>query len=564
MKFKIFTLSIILCICCITAHAQLHLDWAYNIGGKLSDYAGYMKADYADNLYEFAEYQDSTDLDHGLGTDWVYPKSSNAMVLSKINRYGQFQWSVRFYDGYNVYGSIFEIKNNVIRISLTFSDSLVYEFHGQSTTLFKKGGVSTCLMNLDLDGHIVDSHLIQSTRHFYFTDIITLSNGNTLLSGSFLDSMSFDPQTTYYSKGKGDAFVAMMDKQYKISWITFFSTPENEYLDKIYVRDSRIYFAVRYADTISVQTPVGWKTFPSKGKDDALYGYLNMSGEIQKIFSFGGDDYDQIRSIAVDQNNFMYIGGYFGGIVNFANPGHPAANHTSTGSWDAFLAKYNSVGDLVWVKTFDNTYYTRISSIDLIRGNELYITGEYTSKADLDPGPDSIIVETDNQTDIFISKFNTNGDLKWSYALPGQGYEGAEGIHVSTENSKFFLTGSLVQTLDCDPSSEEYTLNSYGSSDIFYACYSEDNVLTVTDGPSFVGEPLDVIVAPNPTPGKVKISSDDEIHSIMIEGMDGKIIRSFTMPGYGSEVNLTDLPSGMYFITLMTENKSVTRKIIKE
>src|SRR5678815_68226 len=109
MKIKIFTLSFILCMMGIAAHAQLHLDWAYNIGGQMNEYSGYMKGDYADNLYEIAEYEDSTDLDNGPGTDWVYPKSSNAIALTKLNKDGKFQWSVRFYDGFNVFASILSL-----------------------------------------------------------------------------------------------------------------------------------------------------------------------------------------------------------------------------------------------------------------------------------------------------------------------------------------------------------------------------------------------------------------------------------------------------------------------
>src|SRR5688500_546542 len=65
---------------------------------------------------------------------------------------------------------------------------------------------------------------------------------------------------------------------------------------------------------------------------------------------------DQGRTIASDASGNAYIAGYLTGTVDF-DPGPGTTNLTSAnGTNDAFIAKYNAAGNLVWARQLTSPY----------------------------------------------------------------------------------------------------------------------------------------------------------------------------------------------------------------
>jgi hypothetical protein len=64
-------------------------------------------------------------------------------------------------------------------------------------------------------------------------------------------------------------------------------------------------------------------------------------------FALGSTLADMAEAVAADNIGNLYLAGSFNGTVDF-DPGPGIFNLTSTGNADAFLAKYNSSGGLLW------------------------------------------------------------------------------------------------------------------------------------------------------------------------------------------------------------------------
>jgi hypothetical protein len=75
-----------------------------------------------------------------------------------------------------------------------------------------------------------------------------------------------------------------------------------------------------------------------------------------------------------------------------------------------------------------------------------------------------------------------------------------------------------------------------------------------------------VYIYPNPTGGQLIIDNGElTIENVEILDLMGKSVYSSTRPlVHSSTIDISDLPTGTYFIHIQTENEVITRKIVKQ
>ncbi len=143
----------------------------------------------------------------------------------------------------------------------------------------------------------------------------------------------------------------------------------------------------------------------------------------------GGTNLDYGNAIIVDAIGNSYITGYFYGSATFQS-----TNITSNGYGDVFLAKYNSNGNLVWIKTAGsaggNDYGYGIA-LDQI-GN-LCITGRFETSAIFG----SYTLTASGNSDIFIAKYDTSGNTIWAKSAGALGNDAGNSISVDSVGNSF-------------------------------------------------------------------------------------------------------------------------------
>ena len=142
--------------------------------------------------------------------------------------------------------------------------------------------------------------------------------------------------------------------------------------------------------------PVGsdkYKIYASVAPD-ATYMWANSEGGAEDVIA---------TSLAVQNDGlYHYICGYYEGEAQFGTE-----TITSTGQQDIFVAKYNTDGQFIWVKSFGGPGVDSASGITLDDENNVYITGSCQKDARFDN-----IVPTmseSGKTYIFISKIPSTG-----------------------------------------------------------------------------------------------------------------------------------------------------------
>lgn len=218
----------------------------------------------------------------------------------------------------------------------------------------------------------------------------------------------------------------------------------------------------------------------------------------------GGMTPEYAQDIAADSAGNSYIIGYFYGTSDF-DPGPGTASLVSKGDGDVFFAKYDKDGNYVWAKSIGCVLLDAGYAIDVDISGNVYITGYFCDSADFDPGPGTVYLYSAGTRDIFIAKYNNNGNYIWAYSIGGSSADCSYGI--STDDSgNVFITGSFTDSVDFDHGAGNAFLFS-STTALFLAKYDiNGNYLwAFTTDPVSPGKGRDIVVDDT---GNVYITGD--------------------------------------------------------
>lgn len=230
-----------------------------------------------------------------------------------------------------------------------------------------------------------------------------------------------------------------------------------------------VYTTGEFGGSIDFDPGPGVYNMVGYGSSDIFISKLDPTGNFVWAKRIGGTDGDAGHGISIDPSGNICVTGYFTDSVDF-DPGMGEYNlhSSSAGLSDIFIAKFNPNGDLIWANPVGGTPGNDIGlGIDTDGMGNVYVTGKFSGPADFDPGPGSVIV-TGPGGDVFITKFDMNGNLVWAEAIAGTASQ--TGYCISVDNlSNVYVAGEFYNTADFDPGPAVYNLSSLISSycDIF-------------------------------------------------------------------------------------------------
>lgn len=183
-----------------------------------------------------------------------------------------------------------------------------------------------------------------------------------------------------------------------------------------------------------------------------------------------GNEYDQASTVATDANGNVYVSGYYTsdsiiiGTVTLPNAGLSFN--------DMFLAKYDSSGNFLWAQRAGSTMSDRGVSLATDGAGNVYLTGYFYSPT-ITFGTYTF-TNAGNVGDVFIVKYDSNGNVLWATKEGGPGLEIPFSINVDA-------TGNIVVAGRFSSSSVTFgttTLTLAGSMDVFIVKYdAAGNVL---------------------------------------------------------------------------------------
>jgi hypothetical protein len=198
----------------------------------------------------------------------------------------------------------------------------------------------------------------------------------------------------------------------------------------------------------------------SDGSDDVFILKYDASGKLIMALRIGGTSSDYSTLLEIDTDfNLNIFGRSYSSIVDF-DPG--ASTYKINGAY--FILKLDTLGKFISVKTNQNIPSYRIRDN---KGN-IYNIGTYRYGIDLDP--DSVktyyLNSIGSSYDVYIQKLDSKGKLIWAKSIGGKYADNISSIALDKWQN-VYTTGSFEDSVDLDPSSKNYYIESNGKTDVF-------------------------------------------------------------------------------------------------
>jgi hypothetical protein len=211
----------------------------------------------------------------------------------------------------------------------------------------------------------------------------------------------------------------------------------------------------------------------SNNSNDAVLIKYDANGLHQWDLSIGNTGIDYGYDVQV-LGNLVYLGGRFQGTGTDFNPLGTAIQRTSVGSYDAYLAQYNTANGLCnWVVSYGSTGSEEVKEIDTDAAGDVYVIGAFQNSVDLDPSGGTNTVTSNGSNDLYLAKYDASGTHIWGFGIGGASID--YGYDLSVDGANVYATGKFRQTADFDPSANTVNLIAQGgttSDETFIAKYT--------------------------------------------------------------------------------------------
>ena len=303
--------------------------------------------------------------------------------------------------------------------------------------------------------------------------------GNIYVTGNYSGTVDFDPSAgmnQHTSSGYDDIYVCKYDPTGNLQWA---QTWGGEYWNDngfgLTVDSSgNVYVTGRFMfATVDFDPGLGYDWHTTQGWEDIFLSKFDTNGNFLWAKTWGSDvgDYGEIGyDVALDEMGNVYVTGNFKGTADF-DPGDGEDNHISYGAEDIFLSKFASNGDFIWARTWGGIEGDSGRGLSVDSWNNVYVTGGFRGTVDFNTGEDIEERYSQGEDDIFISKFDSDGNFIFTRTWGGLSYD--YGLSATNDNSgNIFITGYYVDVVDFNPDAGEDIHTSNGGNDIFLSKFT--------------------------------------------------------------------------------------------
>ncbi len=163
----------------------------------------------------------------------------------------------------------------------------------------------------------------------------------------------------------------------------------------------------------------------SSGLEDAFLRKYDSSGNVLSTSQFGTSSSESASAVGLDGGGNVYVVGTTSGTL----PGQ-----TSSGGNDAFVRKYDSLGNVLWTHQFGTSAIESAPAIAVDGSGNVYVVGTTTGTL---PGQTAAGFK-----DVFIRKYEGSGNVLWTRQFGTDGADWVEFGSVDVDvNGNVYVVG---------------------------------------------------------------------------------------------------------------------------
>lgn len=332
----------------------------------------------------------------------------------------------------------------------------------------------------------------------------------------------------------------------------------------------------------------GWTTgWGNVGGSSAFLLKTDASGNEEWHKIYGGIERYARSIVLTSDSGFVFAGGLNTGAneidINWVRTDSLGnviwdKTHSSTdeASWFSYVAKANSNGNFIITGSIDVEPGVGIDTqnymakIDGITGNIIWddtsgivqvtMNETYNSNAIVLANGDIVTIggtklnATTSELKAWVIKYDGSGQLIWKREFNKYGANNVNyfwDIH-QTYDGGFIICGDLTNVGIGRQNLWILKLDSMGCEFVNCSVAVENDLLQNTNS---------ISIYPNPTSNYLTIDSDLDYHTINIYNLSGKLVKTTER---NSQILVSDLSKGMYFIQLVADKNVITKKFTIE
>lgn len=447
---RLFSLTVLVVVLPIRLSAQApDFNWVKKFGSTGLDIGHSIAVDNLGYTYLTGEFTGTV----SFGDTSLISAGNVDFFLVKLDTLGNVMWARR--GGGTLtdrgYGLTLDDDRNIYVTGHYFGTA---DFSG--TNLTSAGNLDNLVAKYDNNGNLIWIRDGKSVSQVSSRGITLDASGNVFVAGYFgsatVDSVNFDGVKILTNGGR-DIFLAKYNNAGAIQWaVSAGSAASGEEGRGLAIDlDGNIVMVGIFVDTANFS---GTQLISNGGSDIFIAKYTT-TGTLLWIKNAGGPRTDAADGVGIDSLGNIYVTGYFDSTAFFGT-----TQITGVDRDEVFLAKYDSNGNLIWVKSAGGALIDRGNDMVVTRGGISYIAGRFNSTATFD----SITVTSSGLNDIFVAMYNSEGNILWVKRAGGTAEDYGNAIAVDVVGN-CYISGYFRETALFD----NISLSSAGVQDIFVA-----------------------------------------------------------------------------------------------
>lgn len=274
------------------------------------------------------------------------------------------------------------------------------------------------LSKYNAEGNLLWSKTYGGSEDDLGYSVIENTDGTLVIAGYSKSSDGEVPSNL----GMHDFFIFKTDSEGNLIWVKSHGFLSHDHAHKIINTLDGGYFVVGYVDYAGI----------GKSNKGVLHGVgefygIKLDANGNKLWDkyFGGTQNDRVFDV-VQANDGGYV------MVGYSESSDFDVNDNH-GSYDYWVVKINTNGDLVWKKSYGGSELDQAYGIAKNLNNTYLITGTSNSM-------DGDISSNKGANDVWIINIDDNGALLWEKSFGGSGFDTSNSIRMIS-NGNFLISG---------------------------------------------------------------------------------------------------------------------------
>lgn len=520
-------------------------EWANRIGGTNHDNARGTTTDPAGNVFMVGECSSQSFI---IGTDTF---NQPAMYIVKYDSGGNLLWNKTAVGSGWPIGVVADSAGNIYVAGNFGSDSITFG----TLSIYSKGLNDIFIVKYDSSGNEIWAKSAGGLHNDDATSCAIDKQGNIYITGGAYSDFTFAADSLSNVVGR-DVFLLKYNAMGDEIWARGAGSNATDYGNKV------------STDTLGNVFLCGYYTSSIIFENDTLYDSTTgtFNGNIFLVkYTSGGTvlwtkalqtDASHAGAVTTDNQGNVYLTGWF----------HPdsisiaSISLTNGSGYCVFIVKYSSSGHVQWAKKIPAVGCTNSNLVTDELGN-LYTTGYFYDTFTI--GTYTLTNSDPNaaNSDYYIIKFDSSGNVIWAKSLGGLGQELISSISLDNAGN-LVVAGYFGYVNFPSMTLGTTTLLNAGGSDAFIA-----RLGPVTEGITEKNNIDQLAVYPNPASQQLTVDLQNSTieNCIIINALGQTVYNGANQinANHKIQLNISNLKAGVYFVKVRCEHGSYTVKFVK-